>query len=183
MNRSTNYNFYLPTNADPMLVSDLVYNFEEIDSSLGAAASKLSSDVLTISAQTLTAAQKAQVAENLGVVQEQDVTVVSGSSTYLTSWKACYTVVNNICTFMFRFVPNTDISNSIGDINTGLPNPRTQEYICMYPVSEVKSSWNLSDVQNRFAGVNNVGNADAHVRACGAYSRGVTYSFGGSYLT
>lgn len=37
MNRSTNFNFYLPTNADPMLVSDLTYNFEQIDDKLAVA--------------------------------------------------------------------------------------------------------------------------------------------------
>lgn len=54
MNRSTNFNFYLPTNADPMLVSDLTYNFEQID---GAMLSK--------EQQTLTDSQKAQARSNI----------------------------------------------------------------------------------------------------------------------
>lgn len=37
MNRSTNFNFYLPTNADPMNISDLTYNFEQIDAQLAVA--------------------------------------------------------------------------------------------------------------------------------------------------
>lgn len=37
MDRSTNFNFYLPTNADPMRIADLTYNFEQIDSKLAVA--------------------------------------------------------------------------------------------------------------------------------------------------
>ena len=61
MNRSTNYGFYLPTNADPMLVSDLTYNFEQIDPELA--------DRLKLTQQTLTTAQKSQVLQNLGIDQ------------------------------------------------------------------------------------------------------------------
>ena len=58
MNRSTNFNFYLPTNADPMLVSDLTYNFEQIDGNM-----------LSVEQQTLTDAQKAQVRANMDINQ------------------------------------------------------------------------------------------------------------------
>lgn len=62
MNRSTNFNFYLPGNADPMLVSDLTYNFEQID---GAMLSK--------GQQTLTANEKAQIKGKLGFANQSDL--------------------------------------------------------------------------------------------------------------
>lgn len=46
MNRSTNYNFYLPGSGDYRDVSQLNYNFETIDSSLYSAVTRLNSVLL-----------------------------------------------------------------------------------------------------------------------------------------
>ena len=106
----------------------------------------------------------------------------SGTSTY-TSWDVRYSIVGRVCTFIFGFTPSSTISSSIGAIgNTGLPNPASTDYVCIYPVTKVQQSYTLADTQNRFGGVKNIGSSNAEVRAVGAYETGVKYSFCGSYV-
>lgn len=106
----------------------------------------------------------------------------SGTSTY-ASWDVRYSIVGRVCTFMFGFTPSSNISSSIGAIsNTGLPNPASTDYVCIYPVTKVQQSYTVAETQNRFGGVKNIGSSNAEVRAVGAYESGVKYSFCGSYV-
>ena len=126
------------------------------------------------------------ISDNLEKIDDEfdSVHVLRGSTQYLTSWEVYYTHVGDICTFICRFTPSVDIESSVGDINnSGLPNPRTIDFLCIYPATRVLAAWNLSDIQNRFGGIKNVGSESARIRACGQFDRGVSYSFGGSYLT
>ena len=72
MDRSTNYNFYLPTNADPMLISDIDYNFEVVDTEMAKA--------VKYTSQSLTAQQKGQARDNIGAAAE--------SRTHFGTWSS-----------------------------------------------------------------------------------------------
>ena len=125
------------------------------------------------------------VNNNYSIIDETfgNVSVLRGSTQYLTSWEVYYTVVNHVCTFICRFTPSQNIQQSVGEINNcGLPNPRSSDFLCMYPVSKVQMSWGLSDTQNRYASVKNIGSGSAQIRACGAFDSGTSYSFAGSYI-
>lgn len=65
MNRSTNFNFFLPTNADPMLVSDFTSNFETIDAKL-AVANNLNQ---TTEGKVLDARQGKVLGDSVGSIQ------------------------------------------------------------------------------------------------------------------
>lgn len=106
----------------------------------------------------------------------------SSTSTY-ASWDVKYSIVGRVCTFIFGFTPSTNISSSIGSIgDTGLPNPASTDYVCIYPVTKVQQSYTVADIQNRFGGVKNIGSSNPEVKAVGAYESGVKYSFCGSYV-
>ena len=119
MNRSTNMNFYLPTNADPMRIADLVYNFETIDS-----------DVLTKNAQTLTAAQKTQIKSNLGISSSidnmipQKIIQEQSSSTSKTlnlgnNSRAFIVYITNAYTCQFCVIAMTNSSGALSLLEVG----------------------------------------------------------------
>ena len=83
MNRSANFNFYLPGNADPMRISDITYNFEQIDE-----------NVLSVFEQTLTSAQQEQVLENIGAASAEDLASIDGKVSRLIAPRSLITSQN-----------------------------------------------------------------------------------------
>lgn len=100
MNRSTNFNFYLPTNADPMLVSDLTYNFEQIDA-----------NALSVYTQSFSESQKTQARTNIGAASEASMNAINAKTVPAT--------VGNTPTYNTGITNTELIIRRIGTLITG----------------------------------------------------------------
>lgn len=100
----------------------------------------------------------------------------SGTATYAT-WKSNHIKYGSICIFSIEIIPRQNISSSIGDINMGLPTPKSGTASFSITQSPLASGSTVADYKDRYVAI-----ASANARVVGAYSNGVTYTASGAYI-
>lgn len=138
---------------------------------------------------TLTTTAKASAVAAINEVDDHianvlsDYHTASGSNSY-ASWSCKWVKIGRICSFVFAFTPSTAISSSIGGIEvTGMPNPVTVDYLCVFPAALTERGWVAANTSGRYGGIKNISATNPEVRACGSFEANKGYSFAGTYVT
>ena len=101
MNRSTNFNFYLPENSDYRDVSQLTYNFDTIDTQLAATNGRQTG----ISAGTLTAGEKFTISDSF-CYKLGHIVIVAMTATATET----YSTTDTIATIPSGYRPSSNVS-------------------------------------------------------------------------
>lgn len=104
MNRSTNFNFYLPENTDPIDVNDFNYNFEQIDEeifetndALDAISASISSEDVTLTAASgFTKRTSCRMSRCGGIVTVDFDVKPNATTSFSTSYTQILTFPNDV---------------------------------------------------------------------------------------